>query len=115
VGEAVYAAKIGREELKLDWSRPAIELERLIRVGRAWTTFRGRRLIIESARVAVFLGRDGEDGSRDLAPGSVVGETVVCGDGRLELLEVRPEGRSAQGFSAWRRGARPVEGECLGT
>jgi methionyl-tRNA formyltransferase len=49
-GEPTYAAKIAPAELRIDWSRTAVEIERLVRVGRAWTTFRGRRLIIVAAR-----------------------------------------------------------------
>jgi len=109
VGEAVYAAKIDREELWLDWERPAIELHRLVRVGRAWTTFRSKRLIVEQARLASSAAADEEP------PGTLVGDEVVCGVGRLDLLEVRPEGRTAQPFAAWRRGARPAPGERLGT
>ena len=33
VGESSYAAKITPEELRLDWARPALELDRLVRVG----------------------------------------------------------------------------------
>jgi methionyl-tRNA formyltransferase len=112
VGEAEYAAKIDRGELHLAWARSAIDLERLVRVGRAWTTFRGRRLIVERARVAA--------GPHDTVevtvsvPGTLFEEAVVCGVGRLELIEVRPEGRSAQAFDAWRRGSRPQPGELLG-
>ena len=47
-------------------------------------------------------------------PGTLVGDQVVCGQGCLELLEVRPEGRSILAFDAWLRGARPAVGECLG-
>src|SRR5205823_2987542 len=43
-GEPTYAAKIEPDGLRLDWSRPATELDRVVRVGGAWTTFRGRRL-----------------------------------------------------------------------
>ena len=120
VGEALYAAKIDRSELRLDWRRPAVGLDRLVRVGRAWTTFRGKRLIVERARIAAAAttgGDDGEAGAQGLArpaPGTLVGDEVICGQGRLELLEVRPEGRSAQAFDAWRRGSRPAVGECLG-
>jgi methionyl-tRNA formyltransferase len=114
-GEAVYAAKIDRNELKLDWVRPAIELERLVRVGHAWTTFRAKRLIVARAR-AVNTGEveQGEPATGAKAPGSVLGDEVVCGVGRLELLEVRSEGRSAQPFDAWRRGARLAADERLG-
>jgi methionyl-tRNA formyltransferase len=120
VGEALYAAKIGRGELQLTWERSAVELERLVRVGRAWTRFRGKRLIVERARVVVAAAPGGDDveasalGAARPAPGTLIGSEVVCGLGRLELLEVRPEGRSAQAFDAWRRGARPTVGECLG-
>ncbi len=109
VGEAVYAAKIERSELRLVWDRPAVELERLVRVGRAWTTFGQKRLIVERARVAPAGPSD-----QDLEPGTLDGDEVVCGQGRLQLLEVRPEGRAQQSFEAWSRGARPAEGERLG-
>jgi methionyl-tRNA formyltransferase len=113
-GEPVYAAKIDRNELKLDWTRPAIELERIVRVGRAWTTFRTRRLIIERARVVGSAGPGPEPPGGPFAPGSLLGDEVVCGKDRLELLEVRPEGRTGQAFDAWRRGARLLGGERFG-
>ncbi len=126
-GEALYAAKIDGGELRLVWQRPAVELDRLIRIGRTWTTFRGKRLIIERARVVVGAvpggqvagpgGEDAEAGAPGFArpvPGTLVGDQVVCGQGCLELLEVRPEGRSVRAFDAWLRGARPAVGERLG-
>lgn len=111
-GEPVYAAKIDRSELQLVWQRRATELERVVRVGRAWTTFRARRLIVERARV-VEAAPDGHGLDRHV-PGTLLGDEVVCGMGSLELLEVRPEGRSVQAFDAWQRGARPTVGERLG-
>jgi methionyl-tRNA formyltransferase len=127
VGESVYAAKIDPGELRIDWERSAVELDRLVRIGRAWTRFRGKRLIIERARVGVAgfpagqgagpvhqLEDTGAEGLARLGPGSLLGNEVICGQGRLELLEVRPEGRSPVPFEAWRRGARPKVGECLG-
>ena len=118
-GEVLYAAKIDRCELRLTWQRPAVELDRLVRVGRAWTTFRGKRLIVERARIVAAAGPGGDDAEAGAQgpvppPGTLVGGEVICGEGRLELLEVRPEGRSAQPFDAWRRGARPAVSECLG-
>jgi methionyl-tRNA formyltransferase len=50
VGDPSYAEKIRPEELELRWERDAIYLSRVVRLGRAWTTFRGRRLrVLESA------------------------------------------------------------------
>jgi methionyl-tRNA formyltransferase len=43
-GEPVYARKIDPSELELDWTRPAVELHRLVRLGGAWTTHNGKRL-----------------------------------------------------------------------
>lgn len=121
-GEVLYATKIDRSELHLVWERPAVELDRLVRVGHAWTTFRGRRLIVERARVvAEALGSDAPEVEAEAAPvgrpapGTLIGGEVVCGVDRLELLDVRSEGRSTQAFDTWRRGARPAVGECLGT
>lgn len=109
-GEPVYAAKIDPAERHLDWELAAVQLDRVVRVGRAWTTFRGRRLIVERARVA----GEGDPEPEHLVPGTLLGDEVICGAGRLELLEVRPEGRAAQSFDAWRRGARPNDREQLG-
>lgn len=103
-GEPTYADKVTPEDLRLDWSRPAVELARLPRVGKAWTTFRGRRLIVVEAR---RLTRGPEIGALD---GTVVG----TGDGGLDLVRVQPEGKPVLAAQAWLNGARPVPGERLG-
>jgi methionyl-tRNA formyltransferase len=99
-GEVTYAAKLDPAELRLDWSRPAIELHRVVRLGRAWTTFRGGRLRVLRARVV-----DGGDLSDAVMP---------AGEGALELLEVQPEGKRPMPAAAWLAGARPSPGERLG-
>ena len=108
-GEVTYAAKLHPAELHLDWSRGADELHRVVRLGRAWTTFRGRRLgvVRASPTDAAVAGSP--------APGRLDGVVVGTGDGRgLELVEVQPEGKGVVAASAWRRGARPAPGERLG-
>lgn len=109
-GEVTYAAKIDPAELRLDWSRPARELHRIVRLGDAWTTFRGRRLKLLRARVA-------EDGADALEPGAFDPGTirVGTGEGALELVEVQAEGKAAQAAAAWRNGARPAPGEKMAT
>ena len=49
-GEMTWADKISSSELRIDWSAPAEHILRLVRVGGAWTTFRGRRLKVLEAR-----------------------------------------------------------------
>jgi methionyl-tRNA formyltransferase len=103
-GEPTYAAKIDPAELRIDWSRPADELHRLIRIGLAHTSFRGHRLRVHRARRSAGA----------LAPGELDGVRVGTGTGALELIEVQPEGKARQPASAWRNGARIQPGERLG-
>jgi methionyl-tRNA formyltransferase len=89
VGEPVYASKIDAAELEIDWSRPAEEIHRLVRLGGAWTTHGGRRLKVWRSALAT--------------------------DGGLELLEVQPEGKGRMGFRDWANGARFRPGDPLGS
>lgn len=107
-GEITYAEKLRPEEFHLDWSRPALDLHRRVRAGRAWTTFRGRRLIVTRARL-------GDSLDSQVAPGALDGVVVGCGDGQgLELVEVQPEGKGPMSATAWRNGAQPSSDELLG-
>ncbi|HWW53939.1 MAG TPA: hypothetical protein VNY84_09220, partial [Acidimicrobiales bacterium] len=103
-GEPTYADKVTPEDLHLDWSRPAVELARLPRVGKSWTLFRGHRLIVVRAK-PVAAGPD---------PGVLDGLVVGTADGGLELVEVQPEGKAVQAAANWRNGARPSPGQRLG-
>lgn len=104
VGEPTYAAKIDADELHLDWTQAAEQLARVVRLGRAWTEFRGRRLRVLRARAVPGSGE----------PGSLEGTRVATGEGALELLEVQPEGKGAMLAADWVRGAHPAPGERLG-
>jgi methionyl-tRNA formyltransferase len=108
-GEVTYAAKIDPAELHLDWTQPARQLARVVRLGRAWTLWRGKRLIVTAAEVT------GGDGDVVGTPGELLGDTVVTGEGRLRLLRVQPEGRAMQSGVEWLRGARPGPGATLGS
>lgn len=108
VGEVTYAAKIEPHELELHFDAPAVELARVVRIGRAWTTFRGGRLIIANARPR-------EDVDAVGSPGTLDGSSVATGSGALELVEVQPEGRKRVPVDEWLRGARPRPDERLGS
>jgi methionyl-tRNA formyltransferase len=92
-GEPTYAAKLEPHEFEIDWSRPAEEVHRLVRLGRAWTTFRGKRLRVLKAAL---------DGPGFTAPNGLV------------LTEVQPEGKGPMAAAAWANGARPQPDEPLG-
>ena len=104
-GEPVYAAKITRDELRLDWAQPADSLHRQVRVGGAWTTWRGKTLKVWSAHPV--------GGSQP--PGELDGPLVGTGDGQFRLVEVQAEGKSRQPAEDWLRGVRPTPGDRLGS
>ncbi len=104
-GEPTYAAKLDPSERALDFSRPAIEVHRTVRLGRAWTTFRGERLQVVQARVL----------AEGPAVGTLDGLVIGCGGGTgLELCSVKPAGKGEQPAAAWRNGNRPAPGESVG-
>jgi methionyl-tRNA formyltransferase len=103
-GEISYAKKISVAELEINWTLPASTIERLVRLGGAWTTFRGTRLKVHEVAFGAAAG----------APGTIDGLIVGCGEGALELVVVQPEGKARQDAGAWRNGARPSSDDRLG-
>jgi methionyl-tRNA formyltransferase len=103
-GETTYAHKLDPAELRLEWAQPARVLDRVVRVGGAWTAVRGRRLKILEASVE---DRSGE-------PGVVDGVAVGTGEGSLVLVTVQPEGKGPMAARAWANGARLEPHERLG-
>ena len=91
----------------IDWTRPAVEIERHIRATwpwpRAWTTVHGSPIQIHDAKV-VGVDREGH------APGAVVSERrrliVACGEDALELETVEPAGRRTMAAAAYLNGLR---------
>jgi len=99
-----YAAKIDKAEARIDWTRPAVEVDRLIRglspFPGAWCEAGGERLKLLRSRLAEGSG----------APGQVLrGLTIACGDGAVEVLEAQREGkRPAAAIDLLRGFALPV-------
>jgi methionyl-tRNA formyltransferase len=83
-GESTYAEKIGSDDRRLDLTRPA---EELVRVVRALSPHVGARAELEGRRVTVWRARVREDGG-------------------FEPLEVQPEGGRRMEYAAWLRGLR---------
>jgi methionyl-tRNA formyltransferase len=96
-GEPTYAAKLDAGEREIDWSLPAVDVHRRVRVGGAWTTHRGKRLKVHRTHV----------------PPEGSGPTVPAPDGPVELVEVQPEGRARVDAAAWANGARWHPGDRL--
>lgn len=102
--QAIYADKITPEDRRLDPTRPAIELERVVRalsphIGAWFELPDGARLGVLEAEA-----EPGGAGSGQLV--SVDGRVpaIECTEGRLQLLVVRPEGRRTMTGADWLRG-----------
>ncbi|RJQ47910.1 MAG: methionyl-tRNA formyltransferase [Gaiellales bacterium] len=102
--KAFYVEKITPADQHIDWNRPAWKIRAQVRglsphIG-AFTRVDGHRLKVWKA--AVVEGGDG--------PGTleVEGERLLvnCGTGRLELIEVQPEGKRRMSAAEYLRGHR---------
>jgi len=104
--QATYAAKLTKEEAKLDWRQPAEVLARAVRAYNpapgAWTLLDGAPLKIWSAQA--FAG-SGEPGTALLADADRL--VVACGSGALALQEIQPAGGKRMAAAAFLAG-RPV-------
>ena len=95
---ATYAHKLSKDEAKLDWSRPAVELERAVRAFDPWpvchTTLNGEPLKVWAARLGEGRGEPGKilGASRD-------GLLVGCGEGSLLLTRVQLPGGKPLAFA----------------
>lgn len=86
-----YATKIVKGEAVVDWRRPAVELDRMIR---AFDPIPGAQAVLEGVAVKVF-GSEPTAGAA--APGTILaadrsGVTVACGEGAVRLAELQKAG-----------------------
>ncbi len=85
---ANYARKIDKSEAEVDWTRPAPEVDRLIRAlspfPGAWTMAGSERLKLLRSRCVAGAGEPGE---------VLCGLTVACGEGAVDISEAQREGR----------------------
>lgn len=99
VGEPVYAHKIGPDDLRIDWTSPAEQIHRQVRVGGAWTTLAGDRFKVW----------------RTVLEPTGAGVVHETGSTPIELLGVQPAGKARMDARAWANGARWSDGDRLGT
>ena len=114
---ATYAAKLGRDEGRLDWRRTAAELDRQVRALNpdpgVWFEHGGER--IKVLRAAPVAAAEGESPPAS-TPGVVVDDrlTVACGEGYLRLMTMQRAGRAAVPADAFLRGYPLPAGTQLG-
>jgi methionyl-tRNA formyltransferase len=99
-----HAAKLTVDDARVDWSAPALRVDRLIRACTpapgAWTTFRGERMKLGPVRLAT--------GAEALAPGALraTKREVLAGTGGqpVALGDVQPPGKRRMSAVEWARG-----------
>ncbi len=99
-GEATHAAKFDTLDRKIDWSAPAVDVHRLVRIGGAWTMFDGKRVKVHEIAV-----HDGPP-ANDSGPGDFDDAVVTTGEGSVVLRTVQPEGKPRMDAAAWQLGLR---------
>ena len=95
-----YARKISKEETRIDWTKPAREIDCLIRglspAPGAWTDVKGERVKILNCEPATGVG----------TAGTLVDDalTIACGTGALRLTRLQRPGKSAMDAGELLRG-----------
>ena len=104
-----YASKIDKGEARVDWSRPADEVDRLIR---GLSPFPGAFVEVEGERLKLLASRLGDGQGR---PGEVLDDalTVACGQGAVQLLRLQRAGKGAQDAEEFLRGRPLLKGSQL--
>lgn len=110
---ATVCKLLTRDDGRIDWTLPAIEIDRMVRAYEGWpgtwTTWDGARLKIHEVMIADVAG--------DLAPGTVSIKNnrlfVDCSDATIEILNLQPEGKPAMTADAFLRGYSAINGATL--
>ncbi len=106
---ATYAPKIDKTEARIDWSKPAEEIERLARglapFPGAWSESDGERVKLLRAELAEGSGNPGEVLNEDF--------TIACGSGAIRPLRLQRAGKPAMDREDFLRGNPIAKGTIL--
>ena len=94
-----YAAKIDKAEARVDWTKPATEVDQLIR---GLSPFPGAWCDVAGERVKLLAS---QRASGDAAPGTVLdGFTIACGTGAVTITRAQRQGKKAMSAEEVLRG-----------
>lgn len=117
--QSCYAAMLTKELGRMDFTRPAVELERLIRGLNPWpcayTTIDGKNVKLYKAEVINLDAQmrqtlqEKSEQTLTFAPGEIVEVAkkyfvIACGEGALRVRNLQPEGKKAMDTSAYLNG-----------
>lgn len=106
---ATYAKKLTRDDGKIDWTRPACDLDRQVRALTPWPgcffSLNGENIKLLKATRVTLSGASGTLLADDF--------TIACGEGALRLDLVQRAGKKATDGAAFLRGLRVQTGTRL--
>jgi len=113
--KATHVRKLTRQDGRINWTRPAIELDRLIR---AFTPWPGTSCMLKEAQMKIHRAQIISHADACPTPGTIVnanadGIIVSCGSGLLNLLEVQIEGGRRLSAAEFLRGHPLQAGDVL--
>ncbi|MEJ2387876.1 MAG: methionyl-tRNA formyltransferase [Chromatiaceae bacterium] len=112
---ATYARKLTKEEAELDWSRTAVELDRMVRALNPWPVAQTR---LQGVPLRLWESEPCPGEPSTAAPGTVIatgkaGIDVATGGGVLRITRLQPPGKRPMS-AAELLNARKLGGELLG-
>lgn len=114
-GDLFYAKMLSKDMGNIDWNKSAVETERLIRGLCPWpgtySYLEGKVLKICSARIGSAVGESAKVGS--ICEVTKNSFSVKCGEGTLEVLSVKPEGKKEMSVHDFLLGKKLEEGTVL--
>ena len=105
-----YAAKIAKDETRVDWAKPWREVHNHIR---GLSPFPGAWFELNGVRVKALRSTRGQGSG---APGTVLDDalTIACGDGAVRLTQVQRAGKQPMSAEEFLRGTKVERGARLG-
>ncbi|MEA3274582.1 MAG: methionyl-tRNA formyltransferase [Pseudomonadota bacterium] len=112
---ATYAKKLQKEEAGVDWHRPAVELDRMIRAFDPWPVAQTR---LGDSTLRLWGSEPLAGDAAGAPPGSVIaahkgGIDVATGDGILRITHLQPTGKRPMTAAEFLN-ARKLDGEVFG-
>ena len=98
-----YAAKIGKAEAAVDWTRPAVEIERSVR---AFNPFPGALATYQNTPIKLWRARaiDATGTPGEVLLAEAAGVIVACGEGSLCITELQKPGAKRLSAADFLRG-----------
>ncbi len=99
-----YAEKVSKKEARVDWTRPAHEVDRLIR---GLSPFPGAKCDMNGEQVKLLASCIGVGNG---APGQVIdGLTIACGEGAVQITRAQRPGKKPMSAEDFLRGTELPE------